>query len=132
MEEKNRGNFPENFRKLLAVQLRNSTVEGKLIKVKASFKLSSSGNQGEKKAAEDVKPRVAGERKKTTKEVSATAKRKVFEATKKGGGDVKGVKKAKVVKVAKVVKKVRGAAPAKPKAKSIKAPAANKAKKAAA
>ncbi|XP_020572150.1 histone H1-like isoform X3 [Phalaenopsis equestris] len=107
MEEKNRGNFPENFRKLLAVQ-------------------------GEKKAAEDVKPRVAGERKKTTKEVSATAKRKVFEATKKGGGDVKGVKKAKVVKVAKVVKKVRGAAPAKPKAKSIKAPAANKAKKAAA
>ncbi|KAG9146049.1 hypothetical protein Leryth_016604 [Lithospermum erythrorhizon] len=40
MEAKHKAVLPSNFRKILATQLKNSAAKGKLIKVKASFKLS--------------------------------------------------------------------------------------------
>lgn len=40
MENKHSKNLPENYNKLLAVQLKNCTANEKLFKVKASFKIS--------------------------------------------------------------------------------------------
>ncbi|CAN0861574.1 Histone H1 [Linum grandiflorum] len=39
MEEKHKAVLPANFRKILALQLKNSEAKGKLIKIKASYKL---------------------------------------------------------------------------------------------
>ncbi|KAL0913871.1 hypothetical protein M5K25_017363 [Dendrobium thyrsiflorum] len=136
MEEKHKGELPENFRKLLAVQLRNCTVRGKLVKVKASFKLSSSSKQEEKKVVKDINPKVTAGNK--TKEAvkpikkqkistaSAPTKRNAAVTPKKHIASGKGVKKSTAVKAAKRT------APAKPKPKSIKASTTKKAKKAAA
>ena len=40
MEEKNKDVLPLNCKKILGLQLKNSAVRGKLIKIKASYKLS--------------------------------------------------------------------------------------------
>ena len=40
MEEKHKDVLPLNCKKILGLQLKNSTVRGKLIKIKASYKLS--------------------------------------------------------------------------------------------
>ncbi|CAN6698740.1 unnamed protein product [Malus baccata var. baccata] len=50
MEEKHKAVLPANFRKTLALQLKNSAARGKLIKIRASYKLSEAG-QKEKSAA---------------------------------------------------------------------------------
>ncbi|GKD27293.1 histone H1 [Tanacetum coccineum] len=120
MEEKHKSVLPENFRKKLALQLKNSAAKGKLTKVKASYKLSDSAKKD--KPAE----------KKKAKKPAARASAAVA-AVKKG------VKKAVVKKsVAKKVKKTpvkAKKAPVKAKAKqpkSIKSSAAKKARKAAA
>nr|GEX16826.1 histone H1 [Tanacetum cinerariifolium]GEX27906.1 histone H1 [Tanacetum cinerariifolium] len=121
MEEQHKSVLPENFRKKLALQLKNSAAKGKLTKVKASYKLSDSAKKD--KPAE----------KKKAKKPAARASADVA-AVKKG------VKKAAVVKksVAKKVKKTpvkAKKAPVKAKAKqpkSIKSPAAKKSRKAAA
>ncbi|PWA80618.1 Histone H1/H5 [Artemisia annua] len=113
MEEKHKSVLPDNFRKMLALQLKNSASKGKLTKVKASYKLSD--------AAKKDKPAV-----KKAKKPAARASADV--ATVK-----KGVVKKPVVKksAAKKVKKTPVKAKAK-QPKSIKSPAAKKARKAAA
>ncbi|XP_020588983.1 histone H1-like [Phalaenopsis equestris] len=142
MEEKHKGTLPGNFRKLLAIQLRNLAANGKLSKVKASFKLSEPGKQAEKKAAKGVKPKVAPKVKKpktsakvskpTSASISAPIKRKAPKTVKKPAPVEKSAKKKPLSK------KVKFSAPAKPKQpkpkqpKSIKSPAAKRAKKAAA
>ena len=40
MEEKHKDVLPLNCKKILGLQLKNSAVRGKLIKIKASYKLS--------------------------------------------------------------------------------------------
>lgn len=117
MEDKHKAVLPANFRKILGLQLKNSATKGKLIKVKASYKL-----------AEPVKaPKVEKKVEKAKKTVAAKAKPlKKTEAVKKV--------KTKAVTPVKKTKK-RAAPPAKAKAKqpkSIKSPAAKKAKKAVA
>ncbi|CAI0392898.1 unnamed protein product [Linum tenue] len=42
MEEKHKAVLPANFRKTLAMQLKNSAAKGKLVKIRASYKLSES------------------------------------------------------------------------------------------
>ncbi|CAL9191115.1 unnamed protein product [Musa hybrid cultivar] len=107
MEEKHKGVLPQNYKKVLAVQLRNLTAKGKLVKVKASFKLSEAGKNGETKKME----------KKQQPEREA---RKPREATKRKA-------------YAGTAKKAKKAAAPKPKQpKSIRSPAAKKARKAAA
>ncbi|WOK95196.1 hypothetical protein Cni_G03903 [Canna indica] len=121
MEEKHKGVLPPNFKKVLAVQLRNFTAKGKLVKVKASFKLSEAGKKEETKRKKDVK-KPEKEMKKPEKEAP---KRKVpTDALKEAA------KPAKAKKTAS--KKTKKASPApKPKQpKSIKSPAAKKARKA--
>ncbi|CAL9147873.1 histone H1-like [Musa acuminata AAA Group] len=107
MEEKHKGVLPQNYKKVLAVQLRNFTAKGKLVKVKASFNLSEAGKNGETKKME----------KKQQPEREA---RKPREATKRKA-------------YAGTAKKAKKAAAPKPKQpKSIRSPAAKKARKAAA
>ncbi|KAL8045239.1 hypothetical protein ABFX02_08G099800 [Erythranthe guttata] len=121
MEHKYKGVLPPNFRKILGLQLKNSAAKGKLNKIKASYKLSETGNKDKAAPLVTKKPRSAPA-------AAAGTKRKA-EVVKKA----KTVKKATPVKKAAPKKKaapVKKATPVKPK--SIKSPAAKKAKKASA
>lgn len=121
MEEKHKAVLPANFRKILALQLKNSTAKGKLTKIKASYKLSEIGKKKDKNATKVAKANAE----KITKQARTTRttgrKRK---AVKKEEAVSKAVKKV-------VAKKPKRSTPAKPKQpKSIKSPAAKRAKKA--
>lgn len=107
MEEKHKAVLPANFRKMLGLQLKNSAAKGKLIKIKASYKLA-----GGSAPAEKVKKPVA----------IAGTKRKAPEA-KKPKKEVAPKKMTPKKSVKKVVKPKQS--------KSIKSPAAKKSKKAA-
>ncbi|KAL2906717.1 Histone H1 [Bienertia sinuspersici] len=48
MEQNHQKVLPSNFRKILGLQLKNSVTKGKLIKIKASYKLSEAGKKREK------------------------------------------------------------------------------------
>jgi len=77
MEERHRDVLPANYRKVLAVQLRNFAAKGRLVKVKASFKLAAAE---EKKAASAAKakptPAAAAPKRKRTAAPAAAAKKK--------------------------------------------------------
>ncbi|XP_050228142.1 histone H1 [Mercurialis annua] len=118
MEEKHKAVLPSNFKKILSLQLKNSAARGKLIKIRASYKLSDS-NKKEK----DTKVSKAATNKTQTKpkKTGAVTTRKTrslnkVEAPKKGGGSKK-------------AKKTGSAKPKQPK--SIKSPAAKRTKKVA-
>lgn len=113
-EEKRKGVLPANFRKMLAVQLKNAVARGKLLKVKNSFKLSDSKKKGEKKPLAEKKAAAAA--------AAGGTKRKAPVAK-----VVKG-KKPVVMKAKK--KKMASAKPKQPK--SIKSPAGKRARKATA
>ncbi|KAG8383753.1 hypothetical protein BUALT_Bualt04G0046600 [Buddleja alternifolia] len=61
MEEKHKSALPSNFRKTLSLQLKNCATKGKLIKIKASYKLSQAAKKDKpatatkRKAAESLK-----------------------------------------------------------------------------
>ncbi|KAK4393834.1 Histone H1 [Sesamum angolense] len=121
MEEKHKAVLPANFRKILGLQLKNSATKGKLIKVKASYKLSESGKTDKPAAA---KPAA----KKPTAPAADTKKPRTTRATAVGTK-----RKAEGVKKVATKKAGKKATPAKAKQpKSIKSPAAKKAKKASA
>ncbi|KAL6227052.1 hypothetical protein ACLB2K_001011 [Fragaria x ananassa] len=116
--EENHKALPVNFKKTLALQLKNSEARGKLVKVKASYKLSDAGKKdkstGKRTTRASSKPKE--EENKKTKSTRTKTKTKAAAAPKK-----------------KQVKKNKKSSAAKPKQpKSIKSPAAKKAKKAAA
>ncbi|KAL6220671.1 hypothetical protein ACLB2K_008427 [Fragaria x ananassa] len=121
--EENHKALPANFKKTLALQLKNSEARGKLVKVKASYKLSEAGKKdkthkstGTRTTRASSKPKEEEEKKKKTKSTRTKTKTKAAAAPKK-----------------KQVKKNKKSSAAKPKQpKSIKSPAAKKAKKAAA
>nr|POF15699.1 histone h1 [Quercus suber] len=102
MEEKHKYVLPLNYKKILFLQMKNSIVRGKLIKIKASYKLSE----------------MAKEEKVTTTTTKAVkkpdaAKKAVKKVTKKLGP-----------------KKTKKSTPAKPKQlKLIKSPTAKRAKR---
>ncbi|CAA2935834.1 histone H1 [Olea europaea subsp. europaea] len=77
MEDKHKAVLPANFRKILGLQLKNSAEKGKLMKIKASYKLS------------EAKP--------TKKEASGKPKSSAAVKAKK----TEGVKKAKKASTAK-------------------------------
>ncbi|KAF3340379.1 histone H1 [Carex littledalei] len=119
MEDTYKGKLPANFKKILANQLKSSAAKGKLVKVKASFKLSETGK--EVKPVKEKKPVSEKVKKpKKTEDVKAGKKRKApaVDAKKKKAALAKSPKKMK--KVAK--------SPAKPKKpKTIKSPKAKRA-----
>ncbi|KAL8229316.1 hypothetical protein R6Q57_014216 [Mikania cordata] len=136
MEEKHKAVLPENFRKMLAVQLKNSAAKGKLTKVKASYKLSDSGKKEKAPAAAAGKKKLAEKQTKPKKPAAVPSARAT--ATVTAGGSkkaAKGLKKAVKSPAKKKVtaKKVKKMTPAKAKQpKSIKSPAAKRVRKLAA
>lgn len=120
MEEKHKAVLPANFRKILGLQLKNSATKEKLIKIKASYKLSETGKKDKVAAAKPVAKKTATKKPRTTRAAAAAA----AAGTKR---KAEGVKKVATKKGAKK------ATPAKAKQpKSIKSPAAKRAKRAAA
>ncbi|KAJ6721789.1 HISTONE H1 [Salix viminalis] len=82
IEEKQKSNLPANFKKLLLVQLKKLVANGKLVKVKNSFKLppkSSATDAAVIKKAAPAKPKPKAE----TKPKSTPVKRKVVAKPKK-------------------------------------------------
>ncbi|KAJ3680075.1 hypothetical protein LUZ60_016353 [Juncus effusus] len=129
MEENHKGELPANFKKMLLTQLRNSTAKGRLVKVKASFKLSEEAKKAAKPAKE--KKTETEKVKKPTKKAVAGVKRKAPSATAAAKPKKKAEAKVKPAKKAAAVKKVKKVAksPAKAKKpKSIKSPGAKKAR----
>ncbi|KAB5537608.1 hypothetical protein DKX38_015141 [Salix brachista] len=126
IEEKQKSNLPANFKKLLLVQLKKLVANGKLVKVKNSFKLppkSSATDAAAIKKAAPAKPKAE------TKPKSTPVKRKVVAKPKKAAKTevVKSPAKKAVVAAKKKtpVKKVVK------KPKSIKSPVKKAVKKAA-
>ncbi|XP_058179807.1 histone H1 [Rhododendron vialii] len=118
MEEKLKPVLPANFRKTLGLQLKNSVAKGKLIKIRASYKLSEAGK----------KENGTG---KTPKAITEAKKPKRAAVVPKGRGTEK--RKAETVKKTGPKKTRKSAAAVKPKQpKSIKSPAAKRARKATA
>ncbi|KAI8541179.1 hypothetical protein RHMOL_Rhmol08G0041300 [Rhododendron molle] len=117
IEEKLKAVLPANFRKTLGLQLKNSVAKGKLIKIRASYKLSEAGK----------KENGTG---KTPKSTTEAKKPKKAAVVPKGKGTEK--RKAETAKKTGP-KKTRKSAAVKPKQpKSIKSPAAKRARKATA
>ncbi|XVF31092.1 hypothetical protein REPUB_Repub16aG0115800 [Reevesia pubescens] len=143
IEEKHK-RLPSNFRKVLLVQMKKFVASGKIVKVKASFKLPSASAVAKKPVAAAAKPKAASSaaaklKPKTTKaaakpkaktKVATPVKAKARIAVKPKANTKPAVKPTKVAKTTKKSspgKKVK--APAKKKAvvmkkpKSVKSPA---------
>jgi len=117
MGQKHRDVLPPNYRKVLAVQLRGFAAKGRLVKVKASFKLA---------AAEEKKAHAAAKTKRAAS-ASTLAKRKrpaaaAAPAKKKTAPAAAAPREARKAR-AKRARKV-APAPAQPKPKSARAAAA--------
>ncbi|MCL7043645.1 hypothetical protein MKW94_012759 [Papaver nudicaule] len=126
MEEKHSKILPANFKKLLAVQLKNCVANGKLIKMKASFKLSDAS----KKDVKAVPKPVAAKKKPTTKPKTAAAVAAKAKAGKKPASTAAPTKKKPAAGVSKKAASKKPAAGVAKKAASKK-PAGVVAKKAA-
>lgn len=132
MEDKHKAVLPANFRKILGLQLKNSVAKGKLIKVRASYKLSEAGKREKSTAtattaaatttkaarANAAKPKENKRKRPRSKAVS-----KIENTTTTAAPPPAGV-------AATRGRRSKRAAPTKPKQlKSIKPPAAKKVKK---
>ena len=130
MEEKHKAVLPANFRKILGLQLKNSAARGKLIKIKASYKLSEAG----KDDAPMKKPAAkANAEKKKLQSKPTTVPRTTRTLRSRASKKTEANKIAPAKPAKKPAQTKKRSAPSKPKQpKSIKSPAAKKAKKAAA
>ncbi|KAI5684103.1 hypothetical protein M9H77_05331 [Catharanthus roseus] len=83
MEEKHKAVLPGNFRKILGLQLKNSAAKGKLIKIKASYKLSEANKIAPTKPAKkpaQTKKRAAPAKAKQPKSIKSPAAKKAKKA----------------------------------------------------
>ncbi|PNX56428.1 histone H1 [Trifolium pratense] len=121
MEEKFKSVLPANFKKMLNLQLKNQAARGKLVKIKASYKLSEAEKpKKEKKSTKVTKGDVAEK-----KEQRQKRKRNVTV------GGTKSKKNEAVKKVVKKKKSKKVSGPGKPKQpKSIKSNNNKRARKA--
>ncbi|KAG6759280.1 hypothetical protein NC652_025240 [Populus alba x Populus x berolinensis] len=132
IEEKQKSSLPANFKKLLLVQLKKLVANGKLVKVKNSFKLppksSAAGAPAMKKVAPTKpKPKPKAE----SKPKSAPVKRKVVaKPSPKKAAKTEAVK-SPAKKAVVAVKKKTPVKKVVKKPKSIKSPAKKAVKKAA-
>ncbi|KAI3717699.1 hypothetical protein L1987_69476 [Smallanthus sonchifolius] len=115
--EENQKNLPANFKKVLSTQLKKFVTAGKLVKVKASYKLPAERAPAKKKSA--AKP-------KTVKKITPVKKKTVAKPkpAPKAKSAVKPKTSAKPKAVVKPAAKAKSAvAKAKPKAKAATKPA---------
>jgi histone H1/5 len=129
MEDKHGASLPANYKKMLSIQLRGFAAKGKLVKVKASYKLSDAAKKDSPKAKPAVaktaaaKPAKAAAKQKKSAAAAATKPKKIAAA----GTKRKAPEKKKLV----VKPRKSPAAKAKAKPKTVKSPA-KKARKVAA
>lgn len=112
--EENQKNLPANFKKLLLTQLKKLVAGGKLVKVKASYKLPAATVPAKKKPV--AKPKTVAKPKavakpKTVKKVATPVKKKTV-------AKPKPAPKAKAVAKPKAAVKPNSVSKAKPKAKA--------------
>ena len=88
--------LPDNFKKILSTQLKNLVKSGKLLKVKASYKLGDAL----KKAPKKPKKKAAPKKKKAAKKPKKKAAKKPKKAAKKAAKKPKKATKKKTVKKA--------------------------------
>jgi histone H1/5 len=112
--------LPANYKKMLSIQLRGFAAKGKLVKVKASYKLSDAAKRDSPKA----KPAAAKSAPKPAKAAATKPKKDAAAA----GTKRKAPEKKKVV----AKPKKSPAAKAKAKPKTVKSPASKRARKVAA
>ncbi|XP_047066316.1 histone H1-like [Lolium rigidum] len=128
IEEKHGKTLPANFKKMLSVQLRGSAAKGKLVKVKASYKLSDAAKKDSPKAAKPAATKAAPKK----KAAAAKPKKKAAAAKPKKSAAAAGTKRKAPEKKLIAKAKKSPAAKAKAKPKTVKSPAAKKARKVAA
>jgi histone H1/5 len=127
MEDKHGASLPGNFKKMLSIQLRGFAAKGKLVRVKASYKLSDAA----KKASPKPKAKPAAAKTaapKPAKDAAKPKKKKTAEAAKPKKAAAGTKRKAPEKKVVAKPKK-SPAAKAKAKPKTVKSPASKKARK---
>jgi len=114
MEENHKDELPVNYKKVLATQLKNFTAKGKLVKIRASFKLKEEEAPKKKLVKKEIKiPTKARSKRKAPALMSAETKKKSVRLTR--------------------AKKAKKASPPKPKQpKSIRSGTGKKANKAVA
>ncbi|XP_066345697.1 histone H1-like [Miscanthus floridulus] len=127
-EDKHGASLPANFKKMLSIQLRGFAAKGKLVKVKASYRLSDAA----KKATPKPKAKPAAAKTAAPKPVKDAAKPKKTAAAAKLKKAAAGTKRKAPEKKVVAKPKKSPAAKAKAKPKSVKSPAAKKARKVAA
>lgn len=120
IESNHASHLPENFKKFLLIQLKKLVANGKLVKVKNSFKLAHNSSKAavEKKlkaVIADAKPK-----KKVSKEDAVKPEKKEKETAKGKKGPA--VKPKKVKSIKSPVKKPKSIKSPVKKAKSIKSP----------
>ncbi|MED6157277.1 hypothetical protein PIB30_021927 [Stylosanthes scabra] len=76
MEEKHKAVLPANFRKILALQLKNQATKGNLLKIKASYKLSAAAKKDTSAPTKAMEKKKQSRSVKKTKKVSTPAKPK--------------------------------------------------------
>ncbi|KAF7010344.1 hypothetical protein CFC21_024767 [Triticum aestivum] len=129
IEEKHGKALPANFKKMLSVQLRASASKGKLVKVKASYKLSDAAKKdAPKPKAKPAAPKAAA---KPAKD-AAKPKKKAAVKPKKAAAAAGTKRKAPEKKTLVAKAKKSPAAKAKAKPKTVRSPAAKKGRKVAA
>ncbi|TVU16071.1 hypothetical protein EJB05_39619 [Eragrostis curvula] len=130
MEDKHGASLPANYKKMLSIQLRGFAAKGKLVKVKASYKLSDATK---KDTSPKPKAKPAAATKAVSKPAKAAAKPKKDAAAKPKKTAAAGTKR-KAPEKNKIVStpKKSPAAKAKAKPKTVKSPATKKARKVAA
>lgn len=129
MEEKHKDNLPYDFKKTMTLTLKKSVANGKLIKIKASYKLAKSGKPVKTTSTAKKSPANAKTKAPKPKLKAAEAKPKAVNAKTKAAKAKPMAAEAKP-KATEAAKKEATAAKRKPK--MIKSPAKKKAKKASA
>jgi len=126
MEDKHGPSLPANYKKMLSIQLRGFAAKGKLVKVKASYKLSDAAKKEAPKAKPAAAKTVAAKAAAKPKKSAAAAK------PKKTAAAAAGTKRKAPEKKVVAKPKKSPAAKAKAKPKTVKSPASKKARKVAA
>lgn len=124
MEENHKSVLPANFRKILALQIKNSVSRGKLTKIRASYKLPEAGKKETADGDNGGTARVA----KTRSTSKAEAEKKPKEVKLKEARPKKAVTKKTALGVKKAGKSGAAAAPKLKQPRSIKSAGAKRMK----
>ncbi|XP_010413119.1 PREDICTED: histone H1-like [Camelina sativa] len=106
IEEKHKPSLPENFRKTLSLQLKNSVAKGKLVKIRASYKLvetTKMTTRQQDKEKKDLKKEEREKKKTSRTRSSSTRSKKTMSVNKQ-----EKKRKAKKVRQPKSIKSSAG------------------------